>query len=177
MIFPLRHLVTIFTVDVSNSSENQITKNNKNNSILLFVAESNNVYIHIQQFINHGQRNPCLCELLQWGSRQRAALYHSQPPVGFCPWLSHTTHSQSVSPSTVDRSPSAGLRAGPSLWADCCKIHKEEFGQAHSQRLTTNANLPLPWKHTPYVNKAAHIFTASLVRKLWIWITLWPRLK
>lgn len=68
-----------------------------------------------KSFINHCQRNQCFCELLQWGNRERAALYHSRPPVGFCHWLSHTPHSHHVSVSTMDRSPSAGLSAGLSL--------------------------------------------------------------
>lgn len=44
------------------------------------------------------------------GSRQRAALYHSQPPVGVC--RPHTSHFHHVSTTTMDRGPSAGLGAG-----------------------------------------------------------------
>lgn len=50
---------------------------------------------------------PCFSKPLQRGGRQRAALYHSQPPVGFCPCLSHARHSRRVRLSTRDRSPSA----------------------------------------------------------------------
>lgn len=59
--------------------------------------------------------------MLLWpGSRQRAALYHSQPPVGVCPWLCHTPHFHHVSTTTTGRGPSAGLGAGlQSLWSHC----------------------------------------------------------
>lgn len=33
-----------------------------------------------------GKKYICFCEPIWWASTQRAALYHSQPPVGFCPW-------------------------------------------------------------------------------------------
>lgn len=52
------------------------------------------------------------------GSTQRAAFYHSQPPVGVCLFLCHTSHFHHVSTTTMDRGPSDGLGAGlQPLWA------------------------------------------------------------
>lgn len=58
----------------------------------------------------HTVRCQCLC----CGSRQRATLYHSQPPVGCCPCFSHAAIMFSL--PTMDRSPSAGVSARPGFW-------------------------------------------------------------
>lgn len=116
--------------------------------IQLCSTESAPVYDYIwikKSFINLCQRPQCFCELLQWGSRQRAALYHSQPPVGFCPWLRHTPHSHHVSLSTMDRSPSAGLGAGPSLWARLQHDTQRRIPPGRTtQRLTQIAPISTP---------------------------------
>lgn len=77
-------------------------------------------------FINHCQRNQCLCEMLQWGSRQRAApsIIVSHLWAFVTGSVALTAHSHHVSLSIMDRSPSAGPSAGSSLWASCCITHR-----------------------------------------------------
>lgn len=53
---------------------------------------------------------------------------------------------------------------------------KNPARHTHTQ-INTNTPHPHPKYPTPYMNKAAHVFTASSAPTLWIWITLWPRLK
>ena len=129
--------------------------------IQLCSTESAPVYDYIwikKSFINLCQRPQCFCELLQWGSRQRAALYHSQPPVGFCPWLRHTPHSHHVSLSTMDRSPSAGLGAGPSLWARLQHDTQRRIPPGRTtQRLTQIAPISTP--PPPKKNTKHHTWT------------------
>lgn len=134
--------------------------NNKKNRIFIQLCstESDPLYDYIwikKSFINLCQRPQCFCELLQWGSRQRAALYHSQPPVGFCPWLRHTPHSHRVSLSTMDRGPSAGLGAGPSLWARLLHDTQRRIPPGTTtQRLTQ-----IPPTSTPKKNTTHHTWT------------------
>lgn len=72
------------------------------------------------------------------GSRQRATLYHSQPPVGCCPWFSHAATMFSL--PTMDRSPSAGLSARPGV----CEPTAARDTKRNPSRHTNTKN---PHKH------------------------------
>lgn len=93
-------------------------------------------------------------QLLLWpGSRQRAALYHSQPPVGVRLRHRHAPRFHHVSLTTIDRSPSAGR----SLCRLSIARHKEEWCQ---ERRDEHKYPPTPWnKHT---NKASPVDYESL---------------
>lgn len=123
-----------------------------------------------------GKKYICFCEPIWWASTQRAALYHSQPPVGFCPWPV-TSHIPAML-ACLQWTGAHQLDSALAL-ASVIRLLYDRQSKIPLDRLTQGLTQIPPTltqqKNKPYVNKATHVFTASPAPTLWIWITLWPR--